>query len=65
MKTTNRKSVSDNSVSTALKIFSEKERKSIIQKEAYHAAYARGFEAGDALGDWLAAEKRVDIKLAK
>lgn len=36
------------------------ERVNLIEKEAYLVASARGFSDGDALSDWLIAEKRID-----
>jgi Protein of unknown function (DUF2934) len=36
------------------------ERINLIEKEAYLVASARGFGEGDALSDWLVAEKRID-----
>lgn len=39
---------------------SAEERHNLIEKEAYFCAYARGFIKGDALTDWLEAERKID-----
>jgi len=39
------------------------ERRRMIAETAYFRADKRGFADGDALGDWLAAEKQVDAML--
>ena len=39
-------------------------RHKMIAEAAYYRAEKRGFQNGDALGDWLAAETAVDQKLA-
>lgn len=44
--------------------YSEKERHTMIEKAAYYGACARGFDKGDALGDWLVAEQRIEAALA-
>lgn len=41
------------------------ERHSLIAEAAYIRAKKRGFQNGDPVQDWLAAEKEVDEKLAK
>jgi hypothetical protein len=40
-------------------------RYSMIAKAAYYRAEQRGFQNGDATGDWLAAEKETDEKLGR
>ncbi len=39
-------------------------RHNLIEQEAYMLGQARAEEGGDALGDWLLAEKRVDKRQA-
>lgn len=39
---------------------SDEERRNLIAQAAYFRASERGFSDGDALGDWLVAEKEID-----
>lgn len=39
---------------------SDEERQNLIAQAAYFRASERGFSNGDALGDWLVAEKEID-----
>lgn len=41
------------------------ERESLIQQAAYFHAERRGFSGGAAVEDWLAAEREVDVSLAR
>jgi hypothetical protein len=41
------------------------ERWRMIAQAAYFLANERGFDGGDPLSDWLAAEKRVDAMLSQ
>ncbi|UCG71660.1 MAG: DUF2934 domain-containing protein [Chromatiales bacterium] len=40
-------------------------RRQLIAEAAYFRALSRGFEGGDAVEDWLVAEREVDKSLAK
>ena len=44
---------------------SRKSRESMIAEAAYYRAEQRGFQGGNTIEDWLAAEKEVDEKLTK
>lgn len=44
---------------------SQEERHRMIAAAAYERAEARGFRDMDQVGDWLAAEREVDDKLAR
>lgn len=39
------------------------DRQRLIAETAYFIAESRGFRPGNALDDWLAAERRVDARL--
>jgi hypothetical protein len=41
------------------------QRATLIARAAYFRAMSRGFEPGDELGDWLAAEAEVDAELLR
>jgi hypothetical protein len=41
------------------------ERFNMIAEAAYFCAERRGFQGGNPVEDWLAAEKEIDAKLAK
>jgi Protein of unknown function (DUF2934) len=41
---------------------SPEERERLISETAYLKALGRGFSPGDALGDWLAAEREIDAR---
>ena len=44
---------------------SRKSRLAMITEAAYYRAEKRGFQSGNPVEDWLAAEKEIDEKLAK
>jgi hypothetical protein len=44
---------------------SAEERYNMIAEAAYYRAEQRGFQDGDTVADWLAAETEIDGKLAK
>ncbi len=46
---------------TELEILEIKERRKIIAHHAYRLAEQRGFNGGDAVQDWLEAEKEVNV----
>lgn len=48
---------------TAATTFSPEDRHRMISERAYLLAEQRGFQGGDAVNDWLAAEAEVDKKL--
>ena len=41
------------------------ERHRLIAEAAYFRALARGFDGGDPLGDWLAAEQQIETMLSR
>jgi hypothetical protein len=43
----------------------EEQRRRMIAEAAYYLAQRRGFAAGDAAADWLAAEAQIDRMLAE
>lgn len=51
---------SKNSINNEKSASDQQERHAKIELAAYHVAYARGFSDGNALDDWLTAEKSVD-----
>jgi len=53
--------VEDATVTTAMTM---DQRRDLIAQAAYLRAEKRGFNGGDPVEDWLAAEKEVDTKLA-
>jgi hypothetical protein len=44
---------------------SEEQRQSMIAEAAYYHAEKRGFQGGDPVSDWLAAEKEIAERLGK
>jgi Protein of unknown function (DUF2934) len=44
---------------------SDEERRGLIAEAAYLRALERGFEGGDPVSDWLAAESEINERLAK
>ena len=44
---------------------SEEERQSWIAEAAYYHAERRGFQGGDPVADWLAAEKEIAERLKR
>lgn len=44
-------------------VISAAERSRMIAEAAYYRAQNRGFESGDPVGDWLAAEREIDTRL--
>ena len=44
---------------------SVEERQSMIAEAAYYRAEKRGFQEGDPVEDWLAAEREIAERLAK
>ena len=44
---------------------SEEQRQSMIAEAAYYRAEQRGFQSGDPVEDWLAAEREIAERLAK
>jgi Protein of unknown function (DUF2934) len=44
---------------------SEEQRQSMIAEAAYYRAERRGFQGGDSVADWLAAEREIAERLAK
>ncbi len=44
---------------------SEDEKRRLIAEAAYQRAAARGFNGGDPVSDWLAAEAQINARLAK
>jgi len=44
---------------------SSDQRHAMIAESAYFRAAARGFDAGDAVADWLASERDVDALLSR
>ncbi len=46
-------------------IVSPEERERLIAEAAYYRALQRGFSGGDAVDDWLAAEREVDERLMR
>ncbi len=44
-------------------VVSPGERQRLIAEAAYYRALQRGFSGGDAVDDWLAAEREVDERL--
>ncbi len=58
------KSAQKNSTPVLSQPISAEQRWDMIAEAAYLRANERGFNGGDPLSDWLAAEKRVDANLA-
>jgi hypothetical protein len=44
---------------------SQEERRGLIEREAYLRAERRGFEGGDPVDDWLAAEAEVEAQIER
>ncbi len=44
---------------------SSEQRRQMIAESAYFRAERRGFDGGDSIGDWLAAEAEVDIEIER
>ena len=61
-KSITKKKITKKELSKAIKI-SAADRQKMIAEAAYYRAEKRGFQAGDPIEDWLAAENEVDQTL--
>lgn len=50
---------------TAAAVTSPEERRRMVAEAAYYRALQRGFSGGDAIEDWLAAEREIDERLLR